>query len=328
MKGLLKIFRGFVGMLVVVGMGCLPVVGGGGSYGWLVLAAEGAYLCTPDDRAHIQIPPGALERDTTITISEVPMPDEALELEPVGPAFDFGPDGTRFAQPVWIQLHPGPLPAGRSLSELSLFNLSGGVVEELDDVFVDEAAGTISGFTTHFSTFFAAFSGPAAGGRMIRVGGPNLAPLFGSSTQSVNPPEVALWVAPGGSVSTNPYAGPFADEVVIQIDTGNPVAGESFYIEGWTVSPVDPDGTVGPTGDRISTRGFWHDYFAAYIEQPLRDLRTDSQGRLTLVLRGADIYSRIVNAPPGYSEGRLRLRVFSPDTGSSVDIYIALTTTR
>jgi hypothetical protein len=312
--------------MALLGSGCL--VGVGSSHGFWVLAIEGAYLCTPDDRAHIYIPPGALETDTTITIAEVPIPEEALDQEPVGPAFDFGPDGTRFAQPVWIQLHPGPLPAGRTLSELSLFHLANGVVEELDGVTVDDSAGTISGFASHFSVFYAAFSGPAAGGRMIRIGGPNLTPLFGSSTRSVNPPEVALWVAPGGLVSTNPYAGPFAEEVVIQIDTGNPVAGESFYIEGWTVSPVDPEGTVGPTGDRISTRGFWHDYFAGAIEQPLRDLRTDSQGRLTLVLRGTDIYSRIVNAPPGYSEGRLRLRVFSPDSASSVDIYIALTTTR
>lgn len=311
-----------IGLFLPVLAACLPFDGvGHESVGQRVVAAEGAYVCTSDEGAHIAIPAGALAEDTVITITEVPLPEEALEQGAVGPAYDFGPDGTHFLTPVWIQLHVRDLPAGRSIEELSLYNQSGGVVEELSDVYVDAEAGSISGTTTHFSIFYAAFSGPA-GGRGVRIGGPGLTPLFGASSTST-PPEVQLWFADDGTVSSDPYSGPRSEVLVIQVDTGTPGAGRAIYVEGWTISPVDPGGTVGPTGDRISTSGFWNDFFANEIEAPLRDLRTDADGRLTFAVRADHLLGHMVRAPAGYSEGRLRLRLLDADAVASVDVNLA-----
>jgi len=314
--------------LVAIGLiGCLPFDLGGVSVGQTVTYSEGAYICTPDDAAHIMIPPGALTSDTTITISRLGEYTEREDRQIVGAAWDFGPNGTRFAQPVWIQLHPSPLPEGVRVSDLSLFHESGGIVEELDDVQVDELNGTISGYANHFSVFYAAYTG-TIGGRAIHVGGANLTPYFGSSSSSDNPTEIPIWVAPGGLVSTNPYSGEESDLLVIQVNTDPPMPNTPLYIEGWTISPVDPGVVVGPTGDRISTYGFWHDFFGREIVNPMRNLRTDADGHLTLVIRGDRLYSQMSSAPPGYGEGRLRLRVAAVDGPEAMDVNLAFSRLR
>ena len=299
--------------------GCMLVQGSTGA-SQQVVALEGAYICTPDDRAHIAIAPGALTEDLVITIRPIGVPDGVGDLQVIEPVFDFGPSGTRFAQPVWIQLHP-TVPEGIALSDLSLFSQSGGVVEELSDVSVDESSGTISGWTTHFSAFFAAYAGPR-GGRGIRVGGRGLMPLFGSSSQSTSPPNVDLWFSRDGTVTSQPYTGIASDVLVIQIDT-DPVAAETkFYVEGWTIDPIDPERPLGPTGDLISTRGFWHDFFAGEIELPLKNALTDSQGRLVVAFEARHLYARMLMAPAGYSSGRLRLRIFAEGGPEAVDIIL------
>lgn len=308
-------------LVLTVLAGCIPL-DGGSSVSQTVAVSEGAYICTPDDEAHIMIPPGALADDTNITIDRLSDHVPLGGLERVGAAWDFGPDGTQFRERVWIMLHP-TLPAGVSIRDLSLFHESNGVVEELEDIGYNEADGAISGFTDHFSVFYAAYSGPA-GGRIINVGGRNLQPYFGGSSTSVNPTEVPIWVAPGGLVSTNPYSGDESDLLVLQVNTDPVLANTQFFVEGWTISPVDPNGPIGPTGDRISTSGFWHIFFADHFLNPLRTLRTDAEGRLTLVIRGVDLYRDMLNAPPGYSSGRFRLRVFAPEGPEAVDIILAL----
>ncbi len=305
-------------VLLVLLSGCFPFDMGGVSVGQIATVSEGAYICTPDDTAHIMVPPGAVLTDTTITITRLDAYEELEGREIAGWAWDFGPDGTHFEEPVWIQLH---VPAGTRFEELHLFHESGGTIEELDDVQVDEANRTISGWADHFSVFYAAYAGPA-GGRMIQVGGANLVPYFGGSTRSENPPEIPIWVAPGGLVSSDPY-GPTSDVLVIQVNTDPALANTSFYIEGWTISPVDPGVVVGPTGDRISTSGFWHDFFAREIVNPMRTLRTDADGRLTLVVRGDRLYQQMSLAPAGYAEGRLRLRVLAESGPDAIDVNLS-----
>ncbi len=68
--------------------------------------------------------------------------------------FDFGPDGTQFAEPIEITVSydPADVPAGVPEASLRLFVLVDGIWEALDG-FVDITAKTITGVTDHFSTF-------------------------------------------------------------------------------------------------------------------------------------------------------------------------------
>jgi hypothetical protein len=286
----------------------------------LVHPEEGAYLCTLDDRAHIDVPPGALEVPTTITMARVDAPPEIAEYEPIGPVYDFGPSGLQFAAPVFVQLRPGPLPEGVGWDQVSLYSLSGGVIEELANVTVDASAGTVTGLTTHFSVFFASAIGPSQP-RGIAVGGPGLVPLFGQSNRSDLPANVGLWFRPGGTVSTQQYGGPATEVLVIQINSGIP--NSPLYVDSWTIDPVDAEGTVGPTGDRISTRGFWFDFFAHNVRAALINKTTDNEGRIALTLFASDVYRQMLNAPPGYSSGRIRIRAIAPSGPTAVDIKLS-----
>jgi hypothetical protein len=306
---------------VVFLQGCflIPVDGEGGT-SELVEPERGTYLCTPDESAHIDIPPGALERPTTITIERVEPPFEIEEYAPIGPVFDFGPSGTEFAVPVFVQLRPGALPEGVSWDDVSLYSLSGGVIEELASVTVDPIEGTVSGLTTHFSVFFVSALAPSRP-RGISVGGPGLVPFFGRSDRSDLPANIGLWFRPDGTVSTSQYGGEATETLLIQINSGMP--NTPLYVEGWTIDPADPEGTVGPTGDRISTRGFWYLFFGGNVIAPLTNLTTDSEGRIALTLDARDIHRQMVNAPAGYSSGRVRLRAIAPNGPSAIDIKIS-----
>lgn len=298
----------------------IPVEGDDVSVSQLVLPEEGGFVCTLDDRAHIDIPPGALEVPTTITMARVDAPAEIAEFQPIGPVYDFGPSGTQFGGPVFVQLRPGPLPEGVGWDQLSLYSLSDGAIEELANVTVDAAEGTITGVTTHFSVFFVSALGPSQP-RGISVGGPGLVPLFGRSNRSDLPANVGLWFRPGGTVSTQQYGGVATEILVIQINSGMP--NTPLFVDSWTIDPVDAEGTVGPTGDRISTRGFWFDFFAHNVRAGLINQTTDSEGRIALTLYASDIYRQMLNAPAGYSSGRIRIRAIAPSGSTAVDIKIA-----
>ena len=90
----------------------------------LVTAASGATLTvTPAEDSKlagvsIVIPPGALAKDTTITIAEGAALSLATGSLSVGPVADFGPAGTTFGKPATIIL-PFQLPSGVAASTLS-----------------------------------------------------------------------------------------------------------------------------------------------------------------------------------------------------------------
>ncbi|GEM_PF-3497347 len=290
--------------------------------GQTVSALAGGFVCTPDDRAHVYIPPGALEQDTVITIEEVGVP-AGLDPDDVAQrVYDFGPDGQRFTMPVQVSLRPEALPTGASLDELTLFNLSDGVTEALSDPFADDAEGTLMGWTSHFSVFYAALGGPV-GTRGIHVGGVTLDPVFGSSSTSDSPPEVAVWISAGGQIRTHPNDEAFEDMLVIQVNSAPAIVNSKFFVDGWTVSPLE-NRTTGPTGEQIATSGFWYDYFRREIIGGLSQLVTDDEGQLVLALRGEDIYRDLSQMPAGENGGRMRLRVFAEDGPEAVDIYLAL----
>ena len=103
--------------------------------------------------ASIEIPPGAVDEDATLTISEsdqTPSLPEGLEL--VGRVWEMGPSGTTFAAPARITL---PLPEGQDPGDIV-----GVVTLQPNDgewvgvsSSIDAEAGTVSAFIDHLSPF-------------------------------------------------------------------------------------------------------------------------------------------------------------------------------
>jgi len=283
-------------------------------------------VCLSDRSAHIDIPPGALSSDTVITIATAgDAPEAAGERRLVLPGYDFGPDGTHFAIPARVTLHVAP-PAGVALSDLGMLAVSSdGSVEELADVRADVAAGTISAPVSHFTVFYGFVRGPAAIGRGIQVGGRGLTPLFATSVSSA-PTYVSIWSGPDGKVRNDAYSTVSADALQIEIDSGVPGAGRSFYVDGWVVDPVDPGPSVTTspvTGERILTQEmFWYRFLQSMIAE-LRTQVTDANGAISIVLDGRWLQGQLSMTPPGYASGRMHLRAFDTDAARSADIYVS-----
>ena len=108
----------------------------------------------------VEVPAGAVSETepVPVTVEEVPPEDETLpegtDVLP-GTVFDFGPEGTEFAEPVGITVayDPAIVPAGVPEEGLRLFTLVDGRWELLLDGSVNIEANTVTGFTDHFSTF-------------------------------------------------------------------------------------------------------------------------------------------------------------------------------
>jgi RHS repeat-associated protein len=114
----------------------------------------------------LDIPPGALSQDVTITIEALGADDVAamdLGLTNVtAPAlgYRFGPDGQRFLEPIEITLAFGrdKVPAGLTDDDVDLyfFDETAGFWVPLERVTVDAAAGTVTAWTDHFTDFVSA----------------------------------------------------------------------------------------------------------------------------------------------------------------------------
>jgi hypothetical protein len=90
-----------------------------------VVGASGGTVSASGGAASLTIPAGALPGDVRITVT--PKADPASDLRTVsGTSFEFGPAGTKFAQPVTLSLKYDrtKLPAGAPQSELRLAQLN------------------------------------------------------------------------------------------------------------------------------------------------------------------------------------------------------------
>jgi hypothetical protein len=70
-----------------------------------VSAVRGAVVRSPSGRLTLAIPPGALEKDTTVSVAETPSTGEGTVL---GPTYDLGPTGLKFRQPVTLTIRFEP----------------------------------------------------------------------------------------------------------------------------------------------------------------------------------------------------------------------------
>lgn len=77
----------------------------------LVSAAEGGSVTSPDGKIALEIPPGALAEDTTVSVKVVPedeWTDDLKSIEPAGAVYSLEPDGLEFSQPVTITVRLDP----------------------------------------------------------------------------------------------------------------------------------------------------------------------------------------------------------------------------
>ncbi|MBI5200618.1 MAG: T9SS type A sorting domain-containing protein, partial [Elusimicrobia bacterium] len=125
-------------------------------------AAEGGRIQTPSQAA-VDVPPGALDQDTEITLArgrDLFKSDRAAALDrdrlgAGGEAISFGPEGTQFSRPVTIELpyDPALVPPG-SIANLAVhyYDPSAKTWTALASR-VDPARHVVSAQTTHFSLY-------------------------------------------------------------------------------------------------------------------------------------------------------------------------------
>lgn len=124
----------------------ITVTDGGmiGPSGGTITGAAGA--------AVLIFPAQALGTATPISVQPMAAPPAAVGLVS-GAAFDFGPSGTQFAQPVTVKLHytTAQLPSGTDPTQLQLAVRNGNAWEMIQGSTVDVNAQTVTGTTMHFS---------------------------------------------------------------------------------------------------------------------------------------------------------------------------------
>lgn len=114
-----------------------------------VIGPAGGKVATPDGNASLEIPAGALDANTTITIAPRSTPGTLTLV--AGTAYRFGPDGTEFKLPVALTLRYDPADVTQT-GELYVTDFSDG-----DDVIRlarsthDDVAHEVTGEIWHFS---------------------------------------------------------------------------------------------------------------------------------------------------------------------------------
>jgi alpha-tubulin suppressor-like RCC1 family protein len=126
--------------------------GGSASEG-TVIGSGGGTVTSQDGKASVTIPAGALASNRSITV-------EPLANPPAGAiaAFDLGPDGLQFSQPVTVTIayDEASLPAGVAETDLFLRTFENGVwvaTGATENSSVDTNQNTVTAQTTHFSVF-------------------------------------------------------------------------------------------------------------------------------------------------------------------------------
>lgn len=136
--------------------GAVPVGSG-------VVGPTGGGLSSSDGRAGLVLPDGALTETTSLSVSPSPALPVQVGVLP-GSIYQFGPEGTQFAEPVTmtIKYDRAAIPAGYSEASLRLFtfNADAGSWQQVPGSFVDMRQGTVSGKVVHFSVYAAAADPP------------------------------------------------------------------------------------------------------------------------------------------------------------------------
>lgn len=292
--------------LTVVG-GCALTHGGDdSSASQLVKANEGAVVCTPDRKAHVTIPAGALSTDTTITIDPADAPPQASGYTLVGPGYEFGPSGTHFATPAQIELHydETKLPLGVSPQSIGILAVSdgGAKVELLQHVTVDPSQHAVFGDTSHF-TWFAPIVGPS-----VQLGGPGGTPNYGVATTRFSQ-RFDIWVGPDGLVrsDSNVYSTPAPTSLSILVTGAAPST--TLRVTETLEDPAGP----GTPWDAMPS-----------LFNALSTTQTDASGNLLVTIDGHTLQNEVetwTRQAPGYPSGRVHITVYTP---APVELWVSL----
>jgi uncharacterized protein YjdB len=121
--------------------------------GGLIVPAGGS-VSAVNGAVTLLVPAGAISQPTPITVDPAgsPPPDARLVA---GAAFEFGPAGTAFAQPVALTLRYSPSGIGNGSPEfaLKLYRVVGSAWQEVAGSTVDTEANTVSAPISGFSTY-------------------------------------------------------------------------------------------------------------------------------------------------------------------------------
>ncbi len=152
--------RGFLGIFFAAVMGLMTACGTGddgaaipADPGPKGIGPQGGTVQSPDGKASVTIPEGALPEEVVITISGV----SGVLGDPgqIGIAYEFGPNGTFFDLPVTIRIvyEESDLPQGVTEDSLILGTFVDGQWVAVADGQVNAETNTVSGTTDHFSRF-------------------------------------------------------------------------------------------------------------------------------------------------------------------------------
>jgi formylglycine-generating enzyme len=133
----------------VVGLDDWPIGGVTATVG-----AGGGTVTTGDGNVTLEVPAGALDSETEITVAPQ-MTYPADERLVPGTCYEFGPDGTQFAVAVQMTLayDEANLPAEATEADLAIHRVVGDGWEAVADSAVDTVAKTVSAPVSGFSTY-------------------------------------------------------------------------------------------------------------------------------------------------------------------------------
>lgn len=120
---------------------------------FVVSAAEGGKIEAAGGSVSLDVPPGAVQEEIGITVQESTEPTNRATV-----AYEFGPPGTVFVEPITVTLayDPGTLPPGVSEDQLGLHFRVGDPAEDRwflqPGNVVDPVSKTVSAKVAHFST--------------------------------------------------------------------------------------------------------------------------------------------------------------------------------
>ena len=181
-----------------------------------------------DGLVTLDLPPGALPEDVLITATPTELPPDAPPFVG-GTAWDFGPDGLVFDEPVTLTIRydPADIPPGTDESELRIHKLVDGTFVQQDAGTIDLVNHTASATVNGFSVFVL------------------LERLFPGSPEDLEGPEVVtlevLDVGSGtyGGATTIDVSG--GDQTVdVRLDLTDDISGVQNLQAQWT----SPDGEV------------------------------------------------------------------------------------
>jgi hypothetical protein len=113
----------------------------------LITATNGGTAATPNGKLKVTIPPGALQRDTSITIQQIDSPGSGS----IGPVYEIGPTGTLFQRPVTLAFSFSGLSlGGADPTTLHVATYAGGTWVPVTSQ-VDRASSLVTGQITHLS---------------------------------------------------------------------------------------------------------------------------------------------------------------------------------